>query len=1003
MRVMLLVILACCATLRGSAEAWDNVSRDSVELIDGRYEVYTPAQLAWLSDLSKTNSFEGTEIRLMADIDMGDFGFPIFGYNPSVKNMAFSGCFNGNGYSLVGVHLYLASDHYLGIFYALSGATIKHLTVDAFVNLSKNCIFKNGLGVMAGIVFGNKESVVTNCHVSSSLYYNDDAVQAEAAGLGGLVGLVTDNNTQLTISDCTVSVDYDLPMNRVGGYVGMLRNGASMVCEDCLLRGTLKAHTYLGGFVGRMEKRTNEEMVTKLKLTRCGSSADIEGIGGVGGLVGDARSIEFDEVFSTGSVVGDISVGGGIGQAILSGDESFSLSSSYSTAHVTSRGKWGGGIVGTISNGNNSVIYCSNSYFGGTLEASTSSEIQCGAVLGSSFQCDPNAFQTLYYGASCADRLLHNDYGTSVDSLSSKDFLSKLGDSFIEGDTLPILSWQKPMDITVVGCESSVAMASMGDEVRLTSLASLGHVVRWSTNVEGLMAHDVGYQRTIRMPASPLVVTAKDSLIAEEAQSVVSDSIIVLRGDERQLTLPTAHTSVVVSEGSAKLDEIYLHRTIDGASSIELTSGAHLEADRVIVDFTLPTNKWVFTSFPFVVDVAIGVVDPDTHLPLKIDEQWAAAEYDGQLRAEYGAQMQSQSWRDLTAKDSVLRADRGYLFLLAPKVDEEERTVRIIAHPGPDSFDEDVRSWQVYSYSDDSKPLDLDNQGWNLMGNPYPFAYDLATLTENPYVPLHIFYRYDYERGAYQTVDVSDGVSSLVMRPYEAVYLQTKDTLGIPLVRSVEKSAVADAPARLCLELYSHDDELLDQVVWCLDSLASPSFVIGEDALKMPNDHTNLYATDSERSYAIMRQPYASRYPFALSSSRYAEGVLRYRWLGERPERPVVRLDGDQLTEGVSRSVGLSASPRSMALSIELPTVGLPAVVDESPDSLPFGYRIDGRVLICDLSDRPLHLRLYDLDGTPFYDASPLPGESIAFPSSGVFLLQWSQDDACGAVLLPVQ
>lgn len=158
------------------------------DYVDDWYEVSSPAQLMYVSDLVNSGKYD-IKVRLTADIDMTGINyFPPIGkqYWPQEPKKYFSGTFDGQGHIIY--NLSIDKDDTgaeTGLFGRLNGATVKNL---GFVNAT----FRNNGALRAGVLAGcANSSTITNCFSTGDIDMKDCICTFNARNGDGLFGLIT--------------------------------------------------------------------------------------------------------------------------------------------------------------------------------------------------------------------------------------------------------------------------------------------------------------------------------------------------------------------------------------------------------------------------------------------------------------------------------------------------------------------------------------------------------------------------------------------------------------------------------------------------------------------------------------------------------------------------------------------------------------------------------------------------------------------------------------------
>lgn len=185
---------------------------------------------------------------------------------------------------------------------------------------SSNIDGGNNLGGAVGWMMGGN---LVDVHASGSIDANNDEDLKNGYAAGGLVGLM-DGSANVTRSSATGSVHADHAA--AGGLVGNKQGAGSI--SDSYARGNV-------------------------------TQADGYGTGGrVGGLIGELTGGSVARTYASGSVSGDYSVGGLIGQAYEAIDGDNSIQDSFAAGLVTATDPdevspevYNGGLIGSFTNG----------------------------------------------------------------------------------------------------------------------------------------------------------------------------------------------------------------------------------------------------------------------------------------------------------------------------------------------------------------------------------------------------------------------------------------------------------------------------------------------------------------------------------------------------------------------------------------------------------------------------------------------------------------------------
>ena len=158
------------------------------QIVDGWYEVGTPAQLWYISHIVNNGQY-AINVRLTADIDLGTASyFPPIGkqYWPQGPALSFDGIFDGQGHIIY--NLRVEKDDAgaeTGLFGRLNGATIQNLGI-------VNATLKNSNALRAGVLGACAvNSKIINCFTTGNIETNECICSFNYTNGGGLIGLLT--------------------------------------------------------------------------------------------------------------------------------------------------------------------------------------------------------------------------------------------------------------------------------------------------------------------------------------------------------------------------------------------------------------------------------------------------------------------------------------------------------------------------------------------------------------------------------------------------------------------------------------------------------------------------------------------------------------------------------------------------------------------------------------------------------------------------------------------
>lgn len=266
---------------------------------------------------------------LKTDIDLGNVDFTPIG---NATSGAFSGSFDGNGYTISNLSVF--SGKYAGLFGCNEG-TIK--------NVKLSGIFVYGTRYVGGVVGHNTTlGTVENCTVLSGDVESDGGLND--VNVGGICGY-NEGVIQGTFSNCAnVTAENTDAYAYAGGIVANSTNEISFTASNY---GDVFSSTYSGGLIGLGDSNV---------FTNCYNTGSISGsYQYFGGLIGCGNNNSMTNCYNTGKIfctTGSTSYGGGL---IGIGNNN-SLISSYNLADLSSL--WCSG--GLICEGHNNTII--NSY-----------------------------------------------------------------------------------------------------------------------------------------------------------------------------------------------------------------------------------------------------------------------------------------------------------------------------------------------------------------------------------------------------------------------------------------------------------------------------------------------------------------------------------------------------------------------------------------------------------------------------------------------------------------
>lgn len=179
-------------SLYAAADSWDGASIAAVEPnAEGIYEISTAEQLAGLAKLvNDGNNFSGKTIVLTADIDLNNQAWtPIGNENGFDAELAFSGTFNGDGYTVSGLNV--PDTYFPGLFGQIStSAVVQNLIVKGSVTGGDEA---SGTWAEAAGVAAYNDGCIQNCRFYGTVTGSSDG-SVSVYGLTGGMGVGTVKN-----------------------------------------------------------------------------------------------------------------------------------------------------------------------------------------------------------------------------------------------------------------------------------------------------------------------------------------------------------------------------------------------------------------------------------------------------------------------------------------------------------------------------------------------------------------------------------------------------------------------------------------------------------------------------------------------------------------------------------------------------------------------------------------------------------------------------------------
>lgn len=362
-----------------------------------------PYLIFYADQLTQVRNFlgkSGVYFKLMADIDLTDWieeNSPNQGWQPiGVSSSKFQGIFDGNNHTISNLNIDRPSTDGVGLFGYADGATFKNIVIDETTI--------NGNGDVGPVCGNASSSSFSNCKVTATInakgntvggiagsasgtFTNNKVINTTINGndnVGGIVGYTqnstfTSNDVSATIegknsiggilgySNFQFSLDNNIAKcsivgnDNVGGLIGQSFYNAwervVLSLKKCAFYGTIKAHSSIGGIVGRYSL-SRGSLPLSFEISNCYSVSDIQATGDdIGGILGCNDNYDIQNTISnsyhSGNILGDKNVGGIAGSSLC-----VLINKCQSTGTLNANSKVGG-VCGYISG----MVYTHNSNF----------------------------------------------------------------------------------------------------------------------------------------------------------------------------------------------------------------------------------------------------------------------------------------------------------------------------------------------------------------------------------------------------------------------------------------------------------------------------------------------------------------------------------------------------------------------------------------------------------------------------------------------------------------
>jgi hypothetical protein len=263
-----------------------------------------------LNNIGATPGHWNKYFKLIADIDLGEPNLAAFNIIGAERTQSFNGVFDGNDHTISNLDLTSTRVRYTGLF-GYVGGELRN------VKLVRPVVFAQGddVGALAGYL---DSGTIANCRVKG----------ADVSGnnhIGGLVGTSTGR-----IVNCS-STGYVSGDSYIGGLIGLITDST---VNTSFSRADVSGNMNVGGFAGK----TGDQSAI---VSNCYATGSVVGDMYVGGLVGQVEQGRAYKSYSTGSVTGNQYVGGLTGRIRVLGDVTHCFWDTETSGQPTSAGGTG--------------------------------------------------------------------------------------------------------------------------------------------------------------------------------------------------------------------------------------------------------------------------------------------------------------------------------------------------------------------------------------------------------------------------------------------------------------------------------------------------------------------------------------------------------------------------------------------------------------------------------------------------------------------------------------
>lgn len=374
-----------------------------------------------------------------------------------------------------------------------------------------------------------------------------------------------------------------------------------------------------------------------------------------------------------------------------------------------------------------------------------------------------------------------------------------------------------------------------------------------------------------------------------------------------------------------------------------LVNNVTMKTDKINTTLYLQRNNWAFLSFPY--DIKVKDITPFN----EGTTNFVVRKYSGENRAMGDM---NYTWVKLNA-DDVIKANEGFIINLERLSNGYSQSYGGLYMPSADK--------EITIASGDVKiPLTAypseftQNQGWNLIGNPYMCYYDTRFMDFT--APITVWSMRNNSYTAYSPTD-----DSYVLCPGEAFFVQCSGN-GKSITFSKDgrqtnheartiaeaRSAVQKNCERKIINIVLSDGERSDRTRIVLNENASASYELDKDAAKFISEEApQIYSTGNGVRYAINERP-AGNGIIALEASFIAGGAYTIS-LADNVDVDIALIDteaGKSVSLREAKTYAFTASQGKSSrfvLQINGQTNGIEELNSDASDTSSASYNLAGQ------------------------------------------------------------